>query len=231
MAASAALHGQPHAHDAHTEQHAHHDDHEHHGEVPYAIAWQRNRLGLWLFFFSEIFLFGGMLATRFYLWQENGVATRPETHQGIGLAVTVILLISSISMYLGETAIEHGDRRTFLTCMIVTAVLGVVFLLGVMIYEWGILPSPIPGIPPGHLTPDGDVYGAVVFLMTGMHAIHVLSGVIFIMIVWNLGRKGHFSAERHWGVEACAIYWHFVDLVWIFFYPAIYLIGKVAGHH
>ena len=67
--------------------------------------------------------------------------------------------------------------------------------------------------------------------MTGMHAFHVLTGLAFIFIAWNLGRKGHFSAERHWGVEACAIYWHFVDLVWIFFYPALYLIGKAAELH
>jgi cytochrome c oxidase subunit 3 len=63
-----------------------------------------------------------------------------------------------------------------------------------------------------------------------MHALHVISGVAFIAIIWNLGRKGHFSPERHWGVEACAIYWHYVDLVWIFFYPAIYLIGKAIHH-
>jgi cytochrome c oxidase subunit 3 len=64
--------------------------------------------------------------------------------------------------------------------------------------------------------------------MTGIHAIHVLSGVIFILIVWNNGRRGHYSAEEHWGVEACAIYWHYVDVAWVFFYPALYLIGSVA---
>ena len=128
-------------------------------------------------------------------------------------------------MNLSETAIEHGDRRTFLAGLVITAVLGMAFFFGVLIFEWGLFPS----IYEGHLTPWGDVYGAVVFAMTGMHAIHVLSGVGFIAIVWNLGRKGHFSPEEHWGVEACAIYWHYVDLVWIFFYPAIYLIGTV--HH
>ena len=65
--------------------------------------------------------------------------------------------------------------------------------------------------------------------MTGLHALHVFSGVVIILLIWNLGRNGHFSAERHWGVEACAIYWHFVDVVWVFFYPALYLIGTVSG--
>jgi len=55
-----------------------------------------------------------------------------------------------------------------------------------------------------------------------------LSGIVFILIVWNNGRNGHYNSERHWGVEACAIYWHYVDLVWVFFYPAIYLMGKVV---
>jgi len=188
----------------------------------YAVALRNNRMGLWLFFLSEAFLFGGLLATRFYLWG----GTRPEANQLIGLIITVVLLVSSVSMNLAETAMEHGDRRTFLNGLVVTAVLGLLFFFGVLVFEWGLFPS----IYEGHLTPWGDVYGAVVFGMTGMHALHVLSGVAFIAIVWNLGRKGHFSAQEHWGVEACAIYWHFVDLVWIFFYPAIYLIGEVAHH-
>ena len=228
MAVSAAAHGHVHAHDDHHDDHSGHGHGEHgHGEVPYAIAWQRNRMGLWLFFVSEIFLFGGLLAARFYLWQENGITTRPPSDQFIGLFVTIVLLVSSISMATGETALEHGDRRTFLTCMIITFVLGLAFLLGVMVFEWGLFPS----FYEGHVTVSGDKYGAVLFLMTGMHAFHVLTGLAFIFIAWNLGRKGHFSAERHWGVEACAIYWHFVDLVWIFFYPALYLIGKAAELH
>lgn len=196
-------------HDAHT---ASHDD--------YAAKLRLNRLGLWLFFVSEAFLFGGLLATRFYLWGEH----RPDLDQMIGLIVTSVLLLSSFSMNLAETAMEKGDRKTFLNGLIATAILGTIFLLGVMVFEWGLF----PGLYQGHLTPWGDVYGAVVFAMTGMHALHVISGVVFILIVWNLGRKGHFSPERHWGVESCAIYWHYVDLVWIFFYPALYLIGTVA---
>jgi cytochrome c oxidase subunit 3 len=183
----------------------------------YRAQLRHNRLGLWLFFVSEAFLFGGLLATRFYLWGEH----RPELDQVIGLIVTSVLLLSSWSMNMAETAMEHGDRRTFSMGMIGTAILGTIFLLGVMVFEWGVF----PGLYRAHLTPSENVFGAVVFAMTGMHALHVLSGIVFILIVWNLGRKGHFSPERHWGVESCAIYWHYVDLVWIFFYPAIYLIG------
>ncbi|MBI3961299.1 MAG: heme-copper oxidase subunit III, partial [Deinococcus sp.] len=70
--------------------------------------------------------------------------------------------------------------------------------------------------------------GSVFYMMTGMHALHVFTGVLFLLFVYNHGRKGRYSAERHWPVEACANYWHFVDVVWIFFYPALYLIGTVA---
>ncbi len=203
---------------------AEHHAHDGHGEN-YALAWRNNRVGLWLFFVSEAFLFGGLLAIRFYLWGDH----RPELDQTIGLLVTVVLLISSYTMNMAETAIEHGDRRTFLRGLEITFVLGLVFLFGVMIFEWGLF----PGIYEGHFTPWGDAdqpfaFGAVVFGMTGMHAIHVISGLVFIAFIWNMGRKGRFSADRHWGVESCAIYWHYVDLVWIFFYPALYLIGEAV---
>ncbi len=200
--------------------HAHVDHgHEEHGPS-YEFTLRNNRLGLWLFFASEAFLFGGLLVSRFVLWGN----TRPEVDQVIGLIVTVVLLISSISMFVAETAIGRGDRKLFMICLPITAILGAAFLLGVIVFEWGAFPS----IYKGHLTPWDNVYGAVVFAMTGMHALHVLSGIVFILIVWNLGRKNYYSKEEHWGVEACAIYWHYVDVIWMFFYPAIYLIGTAA---
>jgi cytochrome c oxidase subunit 3 len=179
----------------------------------YRAQLKSNRLGLWLFFVSETFMFGGLLASRFYLWGD----TRPDLDQGIGLAVTLVLLLSSFFMNRAESAIGSDDRRTFLSNMLITAGLGVVFLVGVVAFEWQ-----------GHIKPWDGVYGAVLFGMTGLHALHVLSGVVLILLIWNLGRKGHFSAERHWGVEATAIYWHFVDVVWVFFYPALYLMGTVS---
>ena len=126
---------------------------------------------------------------------------------------------------------EHGDRKTFLSSFITAAVFGFIFFIGVVVLEWNIfgLELNLFGIEWfGHLKPTDGVFGGVFFAMTGMHALHVLSGLILIFIVWNLGRKGHFSPEKHWGVEACAIYWHYVDVVWVFFYPALYLIGTAA---
>jgi cytochrome c oxidase subunit 3 len=185
------------------------------GTITPAKRLQMNRLGLWLFFASEAFLFGGLLVARFYLLP----GARPDVEQITGLVVTSILLLSSFFMARGEAAMAHDDRKTFLTSTLITAALGTLFLLGVVFVEWRIAP----------FRPWTDATGAVFYGMTGMHALHVLSGVVFLLVVWNNGRKGHYSAADHWGVEACAIYWHFVDVVWIFFYPALYLIGVPVG--
>jgi cytochrome c oxidase subunit 3 len=179
----------------------------------YQARTRTNRLGLWLFFISESFMFGGLLASRFYLWG----GTRPPLSQMLGLVVTSILLLSSFFMNRAESAIAHDDRDRFLRSLLVTAALGAAFLIGVVGFEWQ-----------GEIRPWDGVFGAVLFGMTGLHALHVLSGVVLILLIWNAGRHGRFSAERHWGVEATAIYWHFVDVVWVFFYPALYLIGTVV---
>ncbi len=211
----------------------HHDDHDHNHELPWPQQLRANRLGLWLFMFSEVFLFAALLVARFVLWNDpvTGEITRPELSQELGLITTVVLLISSFFMNRAETAMEHGDHKRFLNGLMVTAVLGTLFFIGVVFMEWNVfgLQGELFGIELfGHLKPSDGVISGIFFAMTGMHAIHVLSGIIFILIVWNNGRKGHYSPEKHWGVEACAIYWHYVDVVWVFYYPALYLIGTAV---
>jgi cytochrome c oxidase subunit 3 len=120
----------------------------------------------------------------------------------------------------GETAMAHGDKKGFMNNVVITFVLGLGFLLGVVMVEWRLAAAE-------GLTASKDTAGAVFYMMTGMHAFHVFTGLIFLFVVWNNARKNVYSAEKHWGVEAAAVYWHFVDLVWIFFYPALYLIGKL----
>lgn len=172
------------------------------------------RLGLWLFILSDSFVFGGLLVSRFYLLG----GTRPELDQFVGLIVTSVLLISSFFMNRAEVQISQGNRKGFITSTIITMVLGIAFLVGVVGVEWQI----------AHFGPDDGPQGAVFYMMTGMHAFHVLTGVIFLAIILRNGLRGKYSAERHWAVEAAANYWHFVDLVWIFFYPALYLMGTLV---
>ena len=175
-----------------------------------------NRLGLWLFLISDSFVFAGLLVMRINLLG----LSRPELNQTLGLGVTAVLLVSSFFMNRGETMIHNGDRQGFLNNTAITFVLGLGFLLGVVLVEWRL------AIHEG-LTPGSGPAGAAFFMMTGMHAFHVLTGLILLAIVWINGRRGLYDTKNY-PAEAAAVYWHFVDVVWIFFYPALYLIGTAV---
>ncbi|HLE16327.1 MAG TPA: cytochrome c oxidase subunit 3 [Anaerolineales bacterium] len=170
-----------------------------------------NRIGLWLFLVSDTFVFAGLLVSRYYLFGGE----RPELNQLLGLVITTMLLMSSFFMNRAETAIAIGDTKTFFRGTLITIILGALFLIGVVGVEWQIVP----------FTPGENAMASVFFTMTGFHAFHVLTGLVFLLIVYRNARKGLYSAERHWPVEAAAVYWHFVDVVWVFYYPALYLIG------
>ncbi len=175
-----------------------------------------NRIGLWLFLLSDSFVFGGLAVARFNLLG----LTRPDLNQLLGLAVTTVLLLSSFFMNRAEASMEQNNRTGFVVGMVLTLILGLTFLGGVLGVEW-------PNAIRAGVTPSSNAAGAVFFMMTGMHAFHVLTGLIFLSIVLKNGMRGLYSGEKHWAVEAVAVYWHFVDVVWIFFYPALYLIGKL----
>jgi cytochrome c oxidase subunit 3 len=182
----------------------------------HTYAWKlvTNRFGLWLFLLSDTFVFAGLLVTRFNLLG----MTRPDLNQYLGLVVTAVLLLSSFFMNRAETHMGRGNQKGFLISTIVTLVLGVGFLAGVVGVEWRNAP----------FSAGDNAYSAVFFMMTGMHAFHVLTGVIFLAVILNNGRRGLYTADEHWAVEAATIYWHFIDVVWIFFYPALYLIGRLS---
>ncbi|MDJ0754767.1 MAG: cytochrome c oxidase subunit 3 [Ardenticatenaceae bacterium] len=202
-------------------------DHDHHNPMEPTRSEQvkMNRLGLWVFCLSESFLFFALLGTRFYLWRNpvDGII-RPDLAQIPAFIFTGVLLASSYFMNRAEVAISKDDRTTFNYSMLLTAALGLVFLFGVVLVEWGLATGP-------ELLLGDGAFGAVFYAMTGMHALHVIMGIALILIVWNNGRKGLYTAEDHWAVEACAIFWHYVDLVWVFFYPALYLIGTAIELH
>lgn len=170
-----------------------------------------NRLGLWLFFASDAFMFGGLLVSRFYLLGDQKL----ELNQFLGLIVTSVLLVSSFFMNRAEVMISRNDRKGFINSLIITIILGAGFLFGVVGLEWG----------EAHFGPSDGAQGAVFYMMTGMHAFHVLTGIIFLLFVLRNGIKGKFNKENHYMVEASANYWHFIDVIWIIFYPALYLMG------
>ena len=185
----------------------------------YEYTLTTSRMGLWLFLLSDAFIFGGLFISRINLLGLTALPLSPDS-QYIALTITSVLLLSSFFMNRAETSMEHGDRNGFILGISLTIILGLVFLAGVITVEW---PSAISA----GVTPSSNAAGAVFFIMTGMHAFHVLTGVIFLSIVLRNGLRGLYSPEKHWAVESATVYWHFIDVVWIFFYPALYLIGKL----
>lgn len=169
-----------------------------------------NTAGLWLFFLSESFLFAALLAGRFYLAGTD----RPEhLDQVLGLTITSVLLASSATAFTAEFAISRGRRGLAGLMVLATILLGLVFFGGVVL-EWSSAEFS-----------QGEAYGTAFFSMTGLHASHVVSGVVILALVLLLLVRGRFSADQHWGMEAAIKYWHFVDVVWVFFYPALYLVN------
>lgn len=170
-----------------------------------------NRLGLWLFFLSELFLFAALLSSRYYL---HGFYRPPELNQPLGLVISVILLLSSLTAYRAEIASAHGDQRRFRRNILVTISLGLIFLVGVVVEWWEGL----------QFFPPSTGFGTMFFSMTGVHAFHVFTGILALTLVFFLGRRGRFTAGSYWGVEGVVKYWHFVDVAWVFIYPTLYLV-------
>jgi|TARA_Y100000294_G_scaffold145612_1_gene140876 cytochrome c oxidase subunit 3 len=172
-----------------------------------------NKVGIWLFFLGETFLFGALISVCYYL---QGVQRPDGLDQYLGLAITGILLLSSLTAYRAEVAAAHGDQPGFLRNLSVTILLGLLFLVGVG-WEWY---EAFLHFPPS------TGFGTVFFTTTGIHAFHVLTGVIALLVVLFTGRhRGRFNSESHWGVEGTVKYWHFVDVAWVFIYPTLYLVS------
>lgn len=169
-----------------------------------------NQLGLWLFFASEVFLFAAFISSRFITSQTY----KPEhLNQALALGLTIVLLASSVSAYMAETANAHDDRKKFKLYTIATIALGLLFLAGVVV-EWN---EALTYFPPG------TVYGTAFFSLVGLHAFHVVTGVIALVVILRLGGKGRFGSKNTWPVEGSIKYWHFVDLAWVVIYPTLYL--------
>lgn len=187
--------------------------HDDHAEWHQSTAFQprANRIGLWLFIFSEVFLFSAFLAARFYT---TGTQRPDSLNQNLALVVTIVLLISSVSAYLAETAIRFNKRKAFIIGLSVTLLMGLLFMVGVSIelYEATL-----------HYPPE-SAYGSSYFMLIGLHAFHVITGMFALMVVFVLGIRGYFGSTNYWGVEGVVKYWHFVDLAWVFIYPTLYLL-------
>lgn len=171
-----------------------------------------NRIGLWLFILSETFLFSALLSSRFFL---AGLDRSDHLDQELGLGITIVLIWSSFTAYRAETYAFHGQQKEFSRNLIFTILLGVLFLGGVG-WEWH---EAFKHFPPG------SGFGTLFFTLTGVHAFHVLTGLIALTAVLWVGRKGSFTSGNTWPAEGAVKYWHFVDVAWVFIYLALYLVN------
>jgi len=131
---------------------------------------------------------------------------------------TVILLTSGTTVTWAHHALIHGDRQGLVRGLVLTIALGLVFT-GIQAYEYSIAPFDFAG----------NIYGATFFMATGFHGFHVIVGTIFLIVCLLRAMRGHFTDKQHFGFEAAAWYWHFVDVVWLFLFASIYVWGSAGG--
>ncbi len=186
-------------------------------EVMFFVAW------FWAYFNSALYPHSVRLTT----WPPEAIANPnlPEPISiltfdpwGLPLLNTLILLTSGTTVTWAHHAIQTGNQKGAVNGLALTILLGMLFTC-VQAYEYMHAAFPFAG----------NIYGATFFMATGFHGFHVIVGTIFLIVCWFRARAGHFTPERHFGFEAAAWYWHFVDVVWLFLFASIYVWG--VGTH
>lgn len=187
------------------------------------------RMGMWLFLFTELLLFGGLFLVyavyRHEYYSQFRVAAL-ELNLSIGALNTVILLTSSLTVALSIGALQKGQKHLSVMLLLITDILALAFMVN-KYFEWSTKIH--HGIYPGseHLLnlPDGQIlfYG-LYYIMTGLHALHIIIGLVFLTIVLGFVITGSVNKDSYVKLENAGLYWHLVDLIWIFLFPLFYLI-------
>ena len=193
-------------------------------------------LGMWVFLMTEVMFFGGLF-TAYLIYRHNyGDAFAAASHQldvNLGAINTVVLIGSSLTMALAVHAAQTGKRRAQVSFLLLTIALGVTFLV-VKAFEYkakfdhGLVPG-LPFEDQGAETYQWQMFFSIYFGMTGMHALHMVIGIVILGVLVRQAWRGRFSPEYYTPVELTGLYWHFVDIVWIFLFPLLYLIGAHVG--
>lgn len=189
--------------------------------------------GMWLFLATEVLFFGALflswLVSRHFHPQGFADAAR-HTEILIGSLNTALLVTSSFAFSSGVGFIERGDVRSMVRACLVTALLGIAFIV-LKGLEWHddfsehLVPGPgfaVTGVDTG----GAEIFFCFYFLATAVHAVHMLVGLGLIAWLLLRARRGAFSADSHTPVEVVSLYWSFVDVIWLILYPLIYLVGR-----
>jgi cytochrome c oxidase subunit 3 len=208
------------------------------------------RMGMMWFIFSEVMFFAAFFGALFYArelvvpwlggsgkgaltnyflwpdytsaWPTNGPGDvggtfHTMTPWGIPLLNTLLLLTSGVTITIAHHALRAGHRTRLLVFLALTVLLGVVFL-GFQVYEYAHAYGHL------NLTLGSGIYGSTFFMLTGFHGMHVTLGAIMLAVIWFRCAKGHFTRDDHFGFEAVAWYWHFVDVVWLGLFLFVYVL-------
>jgi cytochrome c oxidase subunit 3 len=207
----------------------HHHDEEHPPPVVWSARTPIGLMGMLFFIGSEIALFGSFFMAYFFI-RVAGEADYSSWAEQMGNALplkvvtinSLVLFSSSVTVHYAEIALLRGARGWQAIWLALTAILGFTFL-GVQIMEYGNL------IGDDHLGPSNSAYSSVFFSLTGLHGSHVAVGGILLLIMLTRTLRGHYApeADRHVGFRTMSIYWHFVDLVWVFVFGLIYVPGNI----
>jgi cytochrome c oxidase subunit 3 len=223
----------PDAHDPHGHGHLDDPHHQHH----FATMEQQfdtSKIGMWLFLATEVLLFGGLFVG-FGLMQARYPQEFIEAHEHLqrplGALNTVVLLLSSWTMVMGVLASQRGDKKKVVLFLVLTIICACIFL-SVKYFEYSHKIE--EGLLPGHwyshkgdLIPNSHGYAtffSFYFMMTGLHGIHILVGIILLAWIAVRANRGEFSKAYYTPVDFIGLYWHLVDLIWIYLFPLYYLI-------
>ena len=230
MPGHAAAHGGDHSHG--------HDPNLQHHFYSMEQQLEASTLGMWVFLVTEVMFFGGMfmayLAYR-TMYPEAWVAGSNHLNVPLGALNTGVLICSSLTMVLAVRAAQVGSRRGQIVNLILTILLGTVFLV-VKYFEYKdkfvhhLVPGPHfdPVLKQQH---GQELFFSLYFMLTGVHAAHMVVGIVLMTVILIMAWRGRFSPGYYTPVEVSGLYWHFVDIVWIFLFPLLYLLGFHYGQH
>jgi cytochrome c oxidase subunit III len=216
---------------------AHHDAHPalaHHFEDLGQQA-EASTLGMWVFLVTEVLFFGGLfLVYSVYrnLYPDAFAVASHELDITLGTINTAILIASSLTMALAVHSAQTGNRRQLVMFLLLTMMLGLAFLgiKGVEYHE-KYVEHHIPGptfVFEAEYARHAQIFFSLYFIMTGLHAIHMIIGIGVLLVMWIWAWRGRITSDYAGPIEISGLYWHFVDIVWIFLFPLLYLIGRHA---
>ena len=196
---------------------------------------EASSLGMWIFLVTEVLFFGGMF-TAYVVYRSayrrafEGASNLLDIR--LGAFNTAVLILSSLTMVLAVWAASQGRKNLIIPFLVATILLGGTFL-GVKVVEYTqkFVHHEVPG--PHFLVPEGlprqsELFFSLYFCMTGLHALHMIIGIGLLLWLIVRARRGAFSVRYNTPVDMVGLYWHFVDIVWIFLFPLLYLLGRHA---